>query len=343
VTTLSLHSISGRCWSKMASRFADLGFEQGFGYAEAAARRIGAATRYCAVYDGVEPVAAAAVRIRTVPGLGRGIAWIAAGPLLRLDARPVPEAADLSEILSVLRAEFCERLGHVLRFRLSGTAFLEPETAAAAARSAGFERAVGTQPYRSSILPLDSDPDTLMARLHGKWRTDLRFALKSGMTLEWGADPALTARFMRLYEPVRRTKGFDPDIPPEFHFALVQPGYDVQTLIATMVGTDLAGIVTGTCGPTTTYLFGATADAGRPLRAGYLLQWQAMALSRETGCRWYDLGGIDEAANPEVARFKNRMGGIPVFVEPYEARPSGLTGRLVPALERLRAKLKGRA
>jgi hypothetical protein len=340
--TLTLRPVAAPDWPALAAGFADLGFEQGAAYAGAAARRIGGRVQSCLLTDGDRPVAAAAVRVRTVPGLGRGIAWIAAGPLLRPGGAPAPEGARLAAILAALRAEFCGRQGHVLRLRLSASAGLPPAAVAAAAGAAGFAPTARAPLYRTALLPLDRDADTLMAGLHGKWRTDLRFAQKSGLTVEHGSGDALAARFMALYAPVQRAKGFDPDIPPGFHFPLDGPDYRVETLIATKDGTDLAGIVTGTCGATSTYLFGATADAGRPVRAGYLLQWEALARARAAGCRWYDLGGLDPVANPDVARFKDRMGGLPALAEPWEARPPGPAGRLVPALEALRARLKRR-
>ncbi len=95
-----------------------------------------------------------------------------------------------------------------------------------------------------------------------------------------------------------------------------------------------------------TYLFGATGAVGRPLRAGYFLTWEAIRLAREKGCLWYDLGGLDPAENPDVARFKERMNGVPINAEVWQAQPTGLwaggRARLILGLETLRAKVRGR-
>lgn len=189
-----------------------------------------------------------------------------------------------------------------------------------------------------------------MARLNGKWRTDLRFALKSGLgrdhaTSRSGLDPALIARFMALYGAVQDAKGFRPEITPEFHFGLTDGAagaedYRLDILIATKDGQDVAGIVLGTAGACTTYLFGATADAGRPLKAGYFLQWEGLALARHIGSAWYDLGGVDFEANPDVARFKERMGGVLISADPHEARPGGLFPKLLDGLEGVRARIR---
>jgi lipid II:glycine glycyltransferase (peptidoglycan interpeptide bridge formation enzyme) len=143
-----------------------------------------------------------------------------------------------------------------------------------------------------------------------------------------------------MFDAVQAAKGFSPDITPAFHFALNSPDYAVETLIAVKDGRDVAGIVTGRAGGCTTYLFGATVDAGRPVRAGYFLTWEAIRHAVAQGQAWYDMGGIDAATNPDVTRFKERMNGVALLAEPFEARPAGLRAGLVLAAEALRARLK---
>lgn len=329
-------------WPALAARFEDLGFEQGLAYARAAAARIGAEAWFLAVEKAGVPIAAAAVRIRRVPGLGRGIAWIPSGPLVLPRGRPVPDAVTLGAILTALRDRIAGQDGHVLRLRLSGLAQQDPEAVRRVALGAGFAPTPDAPRYRSIALDLAPGPDALMAALNGKWRTDLRFALKSGLVLERGSGAVIEARFLAMFETVQAAKGFRPEIGPQFHFPLHGLDYAVETLIAVKDGQDVAGIVTGTAGSCATYLFGATADAGRPLRAGYFLTWEAIRLAQVRGLAWYDLGGIDAETNPDVARFKERMNGVPLFTEPFEARPPGLVPRLVLGAEALRARLKWR-
>lgn len=342
-----LHSrpLSEAEWVQTGPAFADFGFEQSLAYGQPAAARIGGRLRLVAVESAGHVLGAAAIRLRLIPGLGRGIAWIPSGPLVVAQGGTAPEEAGLEAILTALRQEICDRQGHVLRLRLSGVALLNPDLVRRAAAAAGFAPCAGRAPYRSFALDLSQDADTLMRRLNGKWRTDLRFALKSGLRLDRGFDADLQARFMALYTGVQAAKGFQPDIPPEFHFGLFTPGaaspdYALDILIAARDGKDVAGIVVGTAGPTATYLFGATGDAGRPLRAGYFLTWQAILLAQDRGQRWYDLGGVDFEANPDVARFKERMGGETIEAAVYEARPKGMVGKLIIGLETVRARLR---
>ena len=99
----------------------------------------------------------------------------------------------------------------------------------------------------------------------------------------------------------------------------------------------------GTSGLCTVYLFGATAEAGRALRAGYMLTWEGIRLSQGRGMHWYDLGGVDFDENPDVARFKDRMNGKTIDAAgPYETHSGGPLAHLIKGLETLRAKLRKR-
>ena len=337
---ISLRFVAAADWPALAAQFRDLGFEQSLTYAQAAAGRIGGTARFVVMENAGQPVAAACVRTKALPGLGRGIAWIASGPLTLLQDGSGPDEATLTAILVALRQQFAVREGHILRLRLPGLAFHNADRIDLCAAEAGFHPTTRAPFYRSVAINLRKDPAQLLADLNGKWRTDLRFAQKSGLALEQGNTPALRARFMAMFETVQTAKGFRPDVTPQFHFALSGPDYRLDVLIATKDGQDLAGIVIGTTGTSATYLFGATAEAGRSPRAGYFLTWAGLDLSRSRGLDWYDMGGIDPDANPDVARFKDRLNGTPLWTEPFEVRPAGIVAPLIGALETLRNRLK---
>jgi Acetyltransferase (GNAT) domain len=327
-------------WPAIAGQFRDWTFEQSQVYGQAAAARIGGQMQYLEVHQDGRLVGAAAVRIKSVPGFGRGIAWIASGPLLQPIAGPDPDAALMQDILSALRAYIAGKQGHILRLRLPGIACHDAEVLRDIAAHAGFKPTNRALDYHSIAIDLRQDQTVLMSNLTGKWRTDLRFALKSELLLDRGQGAAFEARFLALFRAVQTAKGFQPDITPEFHFSLFGPDLTHDILIATKDGQDLAGIVIGTTGLNAIYLFGATADAGRGVRAGYFLTWEGIRLSQARGLHWYDLGGVDFDANPDVARFKDRMNGVNLDVMPYEFRPKGLISRLIVGLETARTKLR---
>lgn len=336
---MRVRAISAADWPAVASQFADLGFEQTVTYAEPAATRIGAETVYLVCEDAQGVQGAALLRLKRVPGLGRGIAWAAAAPM---SVKRGGARAPLEACLNALRRYVVEEQGHLLRLRLPVLAGYSAQEVAEAAQAAGFAPTARAPEYHSILVDLTRDEDALMAGLHGKWRSPLRATLKAGIQLEQGLYKDFYDRFRVLYDEVQEAKGFAPAIPPEFYRDVAGADFEHRILIATHEGQDLGAITVGLAGQGAVYLFGATAEAGRRLNAGYFLTWQGYLMAKAWGAHAYDLGGIDPEQNPTVTRFKRRAGGTEVSALPWQATPSGVTGQMIVHLETLRARLKGR-
>jgi hypothetical protein len=65
-------------------------------------------------------------------------------------------------------------------------------------------------------------------------------------------------------------------------------------------------------GDSAIYLLGATSDDGLNAKGAYLLQWTLIQWLKESGFKWYDLGGIDPEGNPGVYSFKRGLSGTDV-------------------------------
>lgn len=342
-TGLRVSSVAYSDWPKVAGAFLDLTYEQTLTYSLAAAKRIGARAEYVAILDAADQtIAAACLRIKSVPGLRRGIAWVAAGPIVqRAHAGPLNDDA-LVAVLGALR-EHVTGMGHVLRMRMPASPGEDIAVTDRLVGRSGYRRTNRSATYRSVAIDVSRPDAELMARLHGKWRNPLRNALKAGLELETGPIATLSERFHKLYVQVQDAKGFDPDIPPEFYYGLVGPDFTHEVIIARLDGEDLGAMTLGCAGTTAIYLFGATTESGRTLNAGHFLMWQSMLWARSRGLRWFDLGGIDEAANPSVARFKLRTGGTEIVAPgPYEALPKGVSAKLILGAELAHSRLKPR-
>lgn len=337
---ITLRYVPGSDWPDLARRFRDFAFEQSLTYAEPAAARIGGKAHYVVLERDGRLLAAAAVRVRAVPLLGRGIAWIASGPLTQPMEGDPPDDATMTAILATLRDEFALKRGHVLRFRLPGIAFPDMDRITPLAGAAGYAPTDRAPSYRSIAVSLRRTEAETLAGLDHKWRTNLRFVQKLNLSLDRGNSPELQARFKKLFCSVQAAKGFAPDITPEFHYDLSGPDYRMEVLIATKDGVDQAGIVIAHVGNSVIYLFGATGEAGRDTRAGYFLTWTGVTTSLGKGLDWYDLGGIDAEANPDVYRFKNRMNGTHFFTAPFQTQRPGPVSALILRAEALRARMK---
>ena len=89
---------------------------------------------------------------------------------------------------------------------------------------------------------------------------------------------------------------------------------ELYLLSARHEGELLAGIIVAVMGEGAWYLYGASSDRKRNLMPSYGLQWRAIRLARERGCRFYDLFGIPPSEDPGhpmhgLVRFKTGFGG----------------------------------
>lgn len=202
------------------------------------------------------------------------------------------------------------------RFRLARRELLiwSPELADGPA-SQELMRASGTRRmvtgYSTLVLDMRPPAGDLRAGLHGKWRNRLVAAERAGLafnsasggrTFDWLVDRA---------EAFRRRAGFvGPSAALVRAMAGVQPDRrDVLVLTAQARRERLAGALFFVHGSTATYTLAWSGPEGRRLGAQNLLLWRAVLALRERGLEWLDLGGVNAAAAPGVARFKLGLGG----------------------------------
>lgn len=256
------------------------------------------------------PIAIAQVLARAWPIIG-GVARLNRGPLLLLDADPnSPQAADRAlRALSTLLAE-----GRRRRWWLFYAApELEADEAIRPRLGAMGLKFRKLAPWASARLSLLPSEDALLANLNGKWRNLLRKAQKSGLVVERcnGSDPRLETLIDR-YQQMQREKGFSgvseallralaQQVGPDWRFNLYLTRSEVDVSPSGQWAGMLVSVIHG---DTATYMVGYTDDIGRKLNANYLMLWQAIIDARETGCRWFDLGGLNENTPSGVAHFK---------------------------------------
>lgn len=331
-----VEEVTAQDWPAMAAEFSDLTYEQDIAFVTAGARRIGAQVRAFAVRRDGDLIGAACLRIKAVPVLRRGIAYLLAGPMTgRGTVAEAPGRAAV--VLTALRTHIVGGEGHLLRLRLPVTAegFVEGDIT-----RAGFLPTAQTPAYRTVLIDLRSDNETLRKGLHSKWRYELRRAEGEAMEIVTGRSAVMVERFLTLYREMREFKSFDQGFDPAFLRGMADTAFDFEVRIAVHHGVDVGGHVTAFTPACATYLFGATTEAGRTLRAGYALSWDAVTGARGRGARWFDLGGVDKVTNAPGYTFKARTGGNEVSaLGPYEAGTL-LGGPVLRSIESVYAAVK---
>ncbi|MCX7853298.1 MAG: peptidoglycan bridge formation glycyltransferase FemA/FemB family protein [Caldilineales bacterium] len=237
---------------------------------------------------------------------------------------PLVDWQDEAQVRTLLQAlrRFCRRRG-VLLLRIEPEIPDDP-TLAARLRRLGFRPSRSVQPRTTVWVDLEADDETLLARMHSKWRYNVRLAARKGVTVrEGGADDLAT--FTTLMAITGQRQGFGVHEPAYYRlfWELFAPTGHAVLLLAEHEGHALAGLLIGQAAGRAWYLYGASGDEGRQLMPNHLLQWEAMRWARSHGCRVYDLWGVpDEVAEhpdapiPEPAtglwgvwRFKRGFGG----------------------------------
>src|SRR5262249_10303108 len=110
---LSVTRVARAEWLERTRGFADHSYRQAWDFGVHAAKRVRARSEHVAIVDGAKTVALADVRIKRLPVVGGGIAYVTGGPLTRTDG-----AFDVERYVAAvdaLRRDFTSRRGLVLR------------------------------------------------------------------------------------------------------------------------------------------------------------------------------------------------------------------------------------
>ena len=233
------------------------------------------------------------------------------GPLAlaRINRGPLWLAEDLSaEVKSACLAALRRRW----RWDRGGVLLIAPELAEA---ERPLALAQGWRPraapvWGSAWIDLAADEAALRKRLNGKWRNMLVNPEKAGLEVGVLDGAAGLDWLLPRYQAMMVEKGF-AGIAPTLLSALANhsAAADLLLLTARAGDDDASAVLICRHGAAATYLIGWNSDAGRRTRANHLLLWRAMLELKHRGCRWFDLGGIDETLTPGVATFKRGLGG----------------------------------
>lgn len=322
-------------WIHEVPRFDDHNYRQSLNYGAACAMRQGANSEHVAIHCDHGLIGLAEVRTRRLPLLGSGIAYVGCGPLTRLDATNTGDR--FGRCVRALREEYVLRRKLVLRILAPiGLPDWNAHISSLMVQ-AGMEHTCLSPPYRTMLVDLDRPISDIRQSFGRRWRRGLRQAECRGVQLRTANDVVSVEMFCELYEEMRARKRFEVDLDARFFGALLKqcPKEDgFELLLAERNGQFVAGIMTSTLGETCVYLHGASSEEGRQTRASYLLHWESMMAARRRGSRWYDVGGIDPAADSDGYVFKSGMGGIEVLAAgPFDASPSGLSGKMIRVAE----------
>jgi CelD/BcsL family acetyltransferase involved in cellulose biosynthesis len=328
-------------WIELAQGFADHNFRQCWDFGIQAASRVEATSEFVVLLLAGVVVALANVRIRRLPVVGGGLAYVTGGPLTRTDGRFDP--ARYVDAVAALRRRYVEERGCVLRILPPVGPPEWNDALNAELAKTGFELTDAAGPHRTLVLPVGGDLAEIRKRFHQKWRNHLNRSEREHIEVRVGNDTESLDRFAALFEEFVVRKGFDVDIGADFYQRVQRelPQHErYVVLLAEREGQLLAGHVTSMLGDTCVSLLAATSPEALKCKASYLIQWRTIESARERGCVSYDQGGIDPEGNPGVYSFKVGLAGTDVRAAGPMQAVGGVRSKMTLALE---ARVRGRS
>jgi len=325
-------------WQQLAPTFADYNYRQLWDFGIACAKRLKATSEHVAIYDGAALVGLADVRVKTIPFLKTGIAYINGGPMVLSGMNGQEPVKRLQVSLAGLMETYVRQkkltlcikpaIGSDSWNKLQGRTF----------QDLGYVVSTRQRVYRTFVLDISQPLKDVRMQLCQKWRNCLNNAEKRNLTVRTGTDETYFSVFMDLYKELIYRKDFDIDLNPEFYLRVQKNLVEHERFLVTIIYENdhpVAGHVSSILGDTCVYLLGATNDAGLKNKAAYLAQWSVIQTAKERGCLFYDLGGINPVENPGVYHFKKGLGGIDMTAPgPFELYPDDFRRLLVTGCEK---------
>jgi lipid II:glycine glycyltransferase (peptidoglycan interpeptide bridge formation enzyme) len=285
-----------------------------------------------------EIIAIAQLRIIKIPILGAGIAYLPWGPLWRRRGQRIN--TDIFQLITnALKNEYAIKRGLLLRIRPNVIEETGQEIISILHKE-GFQKNIEEQPYRTLMLDLSPTMTEIRKALDQKWRNQLNRAEKNNLKIIEGNNDALYQIFLELQKEMHDRKKYMPgvdynefreiqkDLPEPLKMIIMICEYDGKALTATIASKN---------GDTGIYLLGATGDEGMKMKGAYISQWRIIEILKESGCRWYDLGGIDPESNPGVYHFKSGISRKEVcHIGRFEIAQSKISSLIVKSVERIK-------
>ena len=334
--TVSVDQISKIEWEQLLLEFDDASIYQTWSYG--AVRWGQANLSHIVIKHKGEIIAAAQLRIVKIPLLKAGIAYLPWGPMWRRKGQQV-NINVFQKIISALKEEYAIKQRLLLRIH-PNVIEENSEAIVSILDKAGFQKKINIKPYRTLMLDLSQTMPRIRKSLDQKWRNQLNRAEKNNLKIIEGNSDALYQVFLDLQEEMHDRKKYIAGVDYN-EFRDIQKDLPEQlkmiVLICEYEGKALTTTIGSLIGDTGIYLLGAMGNEGMKMKGAYLLQWRLIEKMKESGYKWYDLGGIDSDENPGVYHFKSGIARKEALhIGQFEISQSGFSRLIVESMEGLK-------
>lgn len=167
-------------------------------------------------------------------------------------------------------------------------------------------------PRYSNIIDLTLSEDEILKQMKPKGRYNIKVAQKNGLKSKIGNIDDIPIFYNLLKETGERDGFFLNNI--DYYKKMIETLPYTKLILIYKDDMPLAGGIFSYFHNQALYYYGASSNNFRNLMAPYLMQWEAIRIGKELGCKFYDFMGI---ANPDdkndklagVTDFKLKFGG----------------------------------
>jgi hypothetical protein len=342
--TVEIDKVSRNEWYSLLENFDDANLYQTWSYDEVRFGRKRISHLVLKLRGRV--VAAAQVRLATVPVVGVGIAYVYWGPLWKLKGEE-PDIDVFVHVVRAMRDEYAGRRGLLLRiypvlFDDEASLFLP------LLEQEGFRPVDNETPSRTILIDLTRSLDELRKGFDVKWRGHLNRSEKNSLEIVEGTVDDLFEKFIGIYNELLERKKFA--IPNDIdEFRTIQEDlpekFKMKIVLCSFQETLCVGAIMATIGTTAVYLFGATNEVGMKSNGSYMIQWRFIEWLKANHFTSYNLHGINPVTNPGGYVFKSgirgKQNGKDVhFLGKFETRGSRLSTAAVKCGDLLKSGSK---
>lgn len=306
--TSEVDRIRDTTWSEMLHQFVDANIYQTWPYAEVLSGK--GNVSHLVVYKEGRLAALAQVRIRRLPLIPAGVAYVFWGPVWRRTAQ-APDESTFRQAIRALRNEFVCKRG--LTLRLSPLLFdTDTPDFSTILNEEGFQSAPFGRRSRTLLMNLTPPLEDIHAGMMPHWKRELKIAERNSLEIVEGTGIDLFDAFIPIYrEMVSRKRFVEPNDIAQFRkIQIGLPEQDKMRVLLCRSGESIhSGIICSVLGQRAVYLFGATGTVGMKSRGSYALQWRFLQYLKQRRISLYDLNGVNPTDNPGTYKFKSDLAG----------------------------------
>lgn len=293
----------------------------------------------------VQAAALILIREQTLPVIGKKlrIMYVPKGPLLRNWYEPLRKKVldDLRVYAQKAGAVYIKIDPEIITARgFEGNPDYEPDKSGCEIvqqlQLDGWRKTDQQIQFKNTFwIDLKSSEEDLLAGMKQKTRYNIHLAEKKGVSVRAAGLDDLDEIY-RMYAETANRDGFI--IRPKEYYLFVWESFMksgmATPLLAEVEGIPVAGLFLFHFADRSWYVYGMSTSQHREKMPNYLLQWEAIRLSRTLGCRVYDLWGA-----PDTLSEADRMWGVYRFKEGLGARIIQTEGAFDFPLKRFEYKI----